>query len=150
MKSSYRIYQVDVTHLDAKEELAEMHKVCFPEFEQIEPWGDWWFAYKTGSNKPVAFAGLWPSQRVQGAGYLARAGVMPEARGHGLQRRLIRSRELAARKKGWTVLFSDTWVGNVNSLNNLFAMGFRAFQPSDPWNGPEFIYLKKIIAPGVA
>jgi GNAT superfamily N-acetyltransferase len=149
-RTPYRIYQVDPSHADVRRELDRMHLACFPNFEPVQPFGDWWFAYKNGSNEAVGFAGLWPSQRVEGAGYLSRAGVMPIARGAGLQCRLIKAREKQARAKGWTVLFSDTFPGNAHSLNNLFACGFRCFVPKEPWCGGEWIYLKKVIDTGVA
>jgi len=147
--SPYRIYQVDPSHTDVQTQLAFMHLTCFPDVEQVTQVGDWWFAYAIGTTEPVAFAGLWKSQREESAGYLARAGVMPSARGHGLQKRLIKSREVAARKKGWHLLFSDTFPGNAHSLNNLFAAGFRCFVPKTPWSGDEWIYMKKIISDGV-
>lgn len=147
--NAFRIRKVSMDHAGVRENLAAMHDVCFPGFDQVEPWGDWWFVYEHTSPNPVAFAGLWKSQRTEGAGYLSRAGVMPGARGHGLQRRLIKVREAEARKKRWTVLFSDTFPGNAASLNNLFACGFRAFVPSELWCGGDWIYLRKIIAEGV-
>lgn len=149
MGRRFRIVKVDLEHAGRREQLAAMHDECFPEFEQVEPWGDWWFVFEAGGDKPVGFAGLWRSQRAEGAGYLARAGVLPKARGRGLQKRLIQVREREARRKRWTVLFSDTYPGNPHSLNNLFACGFRAFTPTEPWCGGDWIYLKKIITEGV-
>lgn len=149
-RSPFSIYQVDPSHSDVRREIERMHAECFPGFDMVVPIGTWWFGYRRGLDEPVAFAALWPSQRQEGAGYLARAGVMPIARGHGLQKRLIKVREKEAKRKGWTVLFSDTFPANVQSMNNLFACGYRAFIPKEPWCGGDWIYFKKIIDTGVA
>lgn len=126
----------------------DMHRVCFPDFILPPLHGDWWLA-KDG-DVLHGFAGLWPSVRVEGAGYLCRAGVLPAARGRGLQRKLIRVRERAAKKKGWTALFSDTDPSNAHSMNNLIACGYRAFRPSEPWSGEQWCYWRKILDDGVA
>lgn len=147
---TYRIILSDTSYPWAREAYTAMHRACFPHIDDQIPVGDLWFAYQAGRDEPVAFASLWPSQRVDGAGYLARAGVLPIARGQGLQKRLVKAREKHARLKGWHVMFSDVEPGNAHSLNNLFACGYRAFVPSDPWQGKPWVYLKKIIDKGVA
>ena len=75
---------------------------------------------------------------------------MPEGRGNGLQKRLIRVREKEAKRKRWLTLFSDTAPMNAHSMNNLIECGYRAFVPSQPWSGSEWVYLRKIIDEGVA
>jgi GNAT superfamily N-acetyltransferase len=89
--------------------------------------GHWWIAFD--GDQPVAFAGLTQSKRDPEGGYLCRAGVLPSARGKGLQRRLTKAREAHARKQGWRWLYSDTF-DNPHSTNNLIAAGFRAFEPA--------------------
>lgn len=64
--------------------------------------------------------------------YLSRCGVLPEFRGRGLQRKLIRARVLAAR---FASVYTYTVIGNVHSANNLIACGFRMFAPDDPYAG---------------
>lgn len=145
----FRIIEADKSHTWVRETYTDMHRVCFPEADDQLPVGDLWFAWETDVDMPVAFASLWPSQRVDGAGYLARAGVLPAARGCGLQKRLIRVREKEAKLKGWHVMFSDVDPSNAQSMNNLFACGYRAFVPSDPWQGRPWVYVKKIIDTGV-
>ena len=148
--STYRILKVDPSHADVAATIIQMHAQCFPglEFQQLH--GDWWIAYDGETKAPAAFAGLWPSVRTPGAGYLCRAGVLPQGRGKGLQRKLIKVREREAKKKRWVVLFSDIAPGNAHSLNNLYACGFRAFVPSEPWSGEDWNYVRKIIEAGVA
>lgn len=143
--------KVDPAHPETAATLTKLHGACFPDFDPFtQLHGDWWIAYDRETKAPVAFAGLWPSVRQQGAGYLVRAGVLPEARGKGLQRRLVKVRVREAKKKGWIALYSDVAPGNAHSLNNLFAEGFRAFIPSQPWSGAEWNYLRRIIDEGVA
>lgn len=148
--STHRIVKVDTSQADVAASILQMHAQCFPglDFEHLH--GDWWIAYDRETKAPVAFAGLWPSVRIAGAGYLCRAGVLPQGRGQGLQRKLIKVREREARKKRWVVLLSDVAPGNAHSLNNLYACGFRAFVPGDPWTGDEWNYVRKILDEGVA
>jgi GNAT superfamily N-acetyltransferase len=102
--------------------------------------GRWWVAYD--GDHAVAFAALHPSSQWSDAGYLSRAGVLPAYRGQGLQRRLLRVRERAARRHGWNWLVTDTKL-NPASANNLIACGYRQFEPSKPWADPEATYWKK-------
>ena len=125
-----------------------MHRECFPGIVLPQLHGDWWLAQEGDVLK--GFAGLWPSVRVEGAGYLCRAGVMPGARGQGLQRRLIRVREKAARRKGWVALFSDTDPRNAHSQANLIACGYRPFRPSELWSGDDWVYWRRVLDDGVA
>lgn len=146
----FRIVKVDTSHAEVASSIIKMHGKCFPDLEFQQLHGDWWIAYSRDTKAPVAFAGLWPSIRLANVGYLCRSGVLPEGRGKGLQRKLIKVREREAKKKRWIALHSDTAPGNAHSLNNLFACGFRAFVPTDPWCGEEWNYVRKILEDGVA
>lgn len=148
--STYRIVKVDPSQADVAATIIQMHEQCFPGLDFQHLHGDWWIAYDTETKAPVAFAGLWPSVRISGAGYLCRGGVLPIGRGNGLQRKLIKVREREAKKKRWVLLLSDVAPGNAHSLNNLYACGFRSFVPSDPWSGEEWTYVRKILDAGVA
>lgn len=149
MPTSFRIAKVDTTHADVRASILDMHEQCFPGVPLEELHGDWWIAYDRATKAPVGFAGLWPSVRASGAGYLCRAGVLPEGRGKGLQRKLIKVREREAHNKRWVVLYSDCLPGNAHSMNNLYACGFRAFVPPHPWSGEEWNYFRKILVGGV-
>jgi GNAT superfamily N-acetyltransferase len=147
-----KIKMVDASLRAVAAKIREMDLLCFPELVHLGPielHGDWWIAY---DPTPVAYAGLWPSIRTPGAGYLCRAGVLPQARGKGLQRKLIKAREREALKKEWVALFSDTDPVNSRSMNNLIACGFESFRPPQPWasHGEDWCYWRKIIRPGVA
>lgn len=108
--------------------LRALHDACFqPSHRPVWSAGTWWLAWSGG--RPVAFAGVvyLPRRRCW---YLCRAGVVPSARGLGLQRRLIRVRERFVRaraRRGWLVTY--TLDDNVHSSNNLVACGYRLYLP---------------------
>jgi GNAT superfamily N-acetyltransferase len=92
----------------------------------------WWAAFDA-RGKPVAYGGAmlwWPDSAV----YLHRAGVLPEARGHGLQRRLIRVREAWGRSQGAAIAYTYTSAGNIASSNNLIRCGYTMWAPAY-WGG---------------
>jgi len=93
--------------------------------------GWWWLAF-TG-DAPVAFAALVPTKSTPGTAYLARAGVLPSARGQGLQLRLIRARERKAKILGFTRIVTDTY-NNPSSANSLIKAGYRMFMPEYRWS----------------
>jgi ribosomal protein S18 acetylase RimI-like enzyme len=141
----YRVCRVPGEH--HRDELLFLHDVSFeglapdPDFKR----GDWWLATKQradGREELAAFAGMVPSRSFTGGGYLIRAGVHPQHRGHALQRRLLQVREARARKLGYVALVTDT-TNNIPSANNLIAAGFRLFQPVDPWAFNHSLYWKK-------
>ncbi len=102
--------------------------------------GAWWIAYDDG--EPIAFAGIRPSLRWIDCMYLCRSGVVPEARGKGLQKRLIRVRAAYARQMSMNWLISDTTC-NPASANSLIACGFRLYEPAQPWGNRHTLYWRK-------
>ena len=139
----YRAAAVD--GLEYFDELAEMHKACFP-IEEMPPFdhGEWWIVYDKNKD-PAAFAGIKPSYQWLDTGYLCRAGVLSHHRGQGLQRRLIRKRIRRARELGWKWLVTDT-NENTISANNLIECGFRMYTPSSPWSFKTACYWRLKIA----
>lgn len=111
--------------------VGELHEACFGRDDYWDRDAEWWLAndYTGGA---VAFAGL-RSSRLEGGGYLCRAGVHPLVRGNGLQSKLIDARIRWARKNGLRFLVTDTVLGNYHSANNLINRGFRMFSPIAPW-----------------
>jgi GNAT superfamily N-acetyltransferase len=141
----YKIREVDIdgTDEDVVETLDEIYALCFwktapPIEHNLMP--RWWLAYH--GAEAVAFGAMLPSVNSRKSGYLYRAGVLPKHRGHGLQRKLLRVREKAARRMGWTTLYTDTG-GTVHSANNLIAAGYKIFVPRNPWGVSGAIYWKK-------
>jgi GNAT superfamily N-acetyltransferase len=141
----YYIRSVDGSEADTYDTLRGLHTEVFADSApQIDPSeGFWWIAYGP-RGEAAGFAGMSPSEAVSNAGYMSRAGVLKEHRGHGLQLRLIRVRERAARKMGWQLLRTDT-TGNVPSSNNLIKAGFRMFKPEVPWGFDSTLYWHKAL-----
>lgn len=101
----------------------------------------WWLA-RDPANTPVGFAGLRLSRGSMDRGYLCLCGVVPAARGNGLQRRFLSVRERAARQRGWVELVTDT-RDNPHSANNLIAAGYEIYVPRHPWSFKDATYWRK-------
>lgn len=122
---------------DRRDVLTALHTLTFPSDEQP----DWqeqglaWITYDQG--EPVAF--LYAEQMPDKSWYFSRVGVMPAARGKGLQRKLMRLMEkaLAGQK-----LISTTYL-NPASANNFVRMGWLTFLPAYRWGAPDTIYWYK-------
>lgn len=122
--------------------LIRLQQECLPNDDPLDPSkGDWWVGWKGGD--PVAFACLKPTRGDPATGYLARAGVLPSARGQGLQKRLVKVREKRARELGMTHVVTDTANYNVASSNSLIACGYRLYRPSYVWGFPDGNYWRK-------
>lgn len=139
---TYRIREVDGSDDDIADILRRLNDATeFPRLsESALDYGHWWIAYLDG--EPVAFAGMVASSQWMDVGYMNRAGVLPGHRGCGLQRRLMRVRELKARRIGWTCLVSDC-TDNVHSANNFIRSGFRMYEPRRPWAFGHSLYWRK-------
>jgi len=110
---------------------------CFPADEPYDfAKQDWWIVYDEQKH-PVGYAGL---KNKGGYVYFGRAGILPSARGHGLQRRLIRVREKHARQLGCKSAITDTVPSNVASNNNLIREGYEMYHPQAPWRVGGAIY----------
>jgi GNAT superfamily N-acetyltransferase len=120
--------------------IERLHRECFPSDALCELEGIWWLA-KDGAT-PVAFAAMKASAQWGDAAYLSRCGVLASHRGQGLQRKLIRVREAAARSQGLRWLITDT-RRNPASVNNLTRAGFQMYEPSRPWSFKDALYWKK-------
>lgn len=139
----YRIREVDGCDDVIIDTINELDKAVasFPPIktENFEN-GYWWLVY--AGAEPIAYAGIVPSQRWLETGYLARAGVLPEHRGRGLQRRLMAVRERKAKAIGWKHIVSDC-TSNIPSANNFIKCGYELYQPSKPWAFANTLYWRK-------
>lgn len=114
----------------------------------IDEEASWWVVYSVEGGEdldqcqimtPVGFAGAKILPREPYA-YLTKAGLLPEAQGHGLHKRLIQVRLAWARKLHLRGAMTYTAAHNVASSNNLIKCGFSLFTPGYPWAGEEFLY----------
>jgi len=120
------------------EALGELDETLFgQDYSEITYKGQWWLAYEGG--RPVGFAGaqIWKPDNCL---YLRRAGVLPEARGKGLQRRLIRARLAWGREQGARAAYTYTTSWNLASANNLIHEGFTLWKPEWRWAGADMLY----------
>lgn len=136
-------YRVDLA-LDAVQVVEWMEEVCY-EGEYVMPHKDaalWWLA--TAEDGSLAgFAGLTFLNHT-GELFCCLDGVMPQHRGAGLQRRLIRARCNWARANGYPGLMTYVMPHNVASLRNYLACGFFPYNPADPQWGLDVVYLTKL------
>lgn len=93
-----------------------------------------WLA-KNDAGKLVGYASL---QLVDGgsAAFLAKSGVLWEARGHGLQKRFIKARERRAKELGAKRTVTYTSDDNLASINSLIACGYKMYRPTYSWGLP--------------
>ena len=123
-----------------------LDEICFPEDIRVAvPGSLWWVAWD--GTEPVGFAGLrlcsLPENR--GLGFLCRAGVIPSHRGRGIQKKLIRVRETAARQLGIKELVTYCISSNNPSMNSLVRCGYKFYSPATRYGGAGSVYLRKKI-----
>lgn len=144
----YTIREVDAGDVDIAARIHRLNRMApetFPELQSRHFDGFWWFAYYEG--QPVAFAGLVEMFPFHGVGYLKRAYVLPDHRGHGLQLRFMYLREAKAISLGWHLLASETAADNVASGRSFARAGFEITSPEQPWGVQPAIYWVKRLRP---
>lgn len=118
--------------------IRELDEICFPldDRSPVEcPKTHWWVIEDTSTKLPAAYAGAYTwACAGERALVLSRAGVLPEYRGRGLQRRLLLARERYARREGAPEIWTYTSHRNIASNNNLMAAGYRLWMPAQ-WGG---------------
>lgn len=107
----------------------------------VDPAEGYWWLVRKGSH-PVAYLGMTKVNDQPDWGYIARVGVMPDCRGKGIQKHLMRVAERHARRIGWTRLISTT-LNNPPSANSFIACGYRTYEPEGPWGYTGTIYWYK-------
>lgn len=123
-----------------------LDEICFPSDDRITTADSlWWIVWH--HEQPVAYAGLRLCREAQNLGlaFLCRVGVLPAHRGRGLQKRLIRARERAARQLAVTELVTYCVPWNSPSLNSLIATGYRFYRPGTKYGGAGSVYLRKVL-----
>lgn len=120
-----------------RDTLIALHTLTFPGDEQ-PTWKADGLAWLTHDGAdPVAF--LYADPQADGSWYFSRVGVMPAARGQGLQRKLMRLMQRELRDK---VLVSTTYR-NPASANNFVREQWMTYLPETPWGSPDTIYWRK-------
>lgn len=126
-----QIKRVDIRLDLVQMRLSVLQKKCLPNDKPYDTTsGYWWIATKNGVD--IGFAGLVHSSRWSDCCNLIRAGVVPDMRGQGLQKKFIRVRirQAKALKMNWIV---TSTFDNPASANSLISCGFKMFNPSKPW-----------------
>jgi GNAT superfamily N-acetyltransferase len=102
-----------------------------------------WIAYD--DDHPVAFGVLVhrPDSGWCPGWYLRAAGTLPEYRGQGLQRRLVRARLAYARRSGAPHVLTFTLPQNAASMRSLISCGFKPHRPTELYAGPGWVYWRK-------
>ena len=130
--------------------LKSMQIRCLPEDDLVMPdkstEGHWFLVHEHSyTNIPpilIAFAVMVESTKWYDTVYMSRCCVLPEFRGKGLQKRLLRARERHARALGYTWAITDT-RDNVPSSNSLISCGYKLFEPTKPWSFEDSLYWRK-------
>lgn len=133
---AYRIREVDGTV--EEETIHALTRICMP-WDDLPDTGAgfWWLAY--AGDVAIGFGGVRDASTDPQAAFLCLSGVVPEHRGRGLQRRLIRVRVQKARRLRKHSVISYT-MDNAHSGNNLIACGFRLYSPLKRWEGGSVNY----------
>ena len=128
MKYSVRFTRAEGGYVD---KIRWMDRVCFPIGPSITFDGAFWFLAYDEDNVPVGYSSV--SYFNTGNAFLSRVGVLPGARGNGLQRRFVRARERHARVQGYKRMVTYTSAYNVRSSNNLIRCGYSLYTPPHEW-----------------
>lgn len=120
----------------SKAVLTALHTLTFPS-DEVPEWKDSGVAWIVYDNSdPVAFL---YAEELPDSWYFSRVGVMPAARGKGLQRKLMR---LMTKTLAGKLLISTTY-NNPASANNFVKEQWMTYLPAHPWGAPETIYWYK-------
>lgn len=119
--------------------VARMDSICFDGDYPVTDWDQctWWIGIEKGTD--ACYCAI---KEINGFFYLNRAGVMPDFRGRGYQRKMLDKRLKFA---GDRVVITDTVASNTASNNNLIRAGFLMFHPQTPWKTehPACIYWRR-------
>jgi GNAT superfamily N-acetyltransferase len=119
--------------------LRGLQQRCFPYDPYYKPKGCWWWIAYDG-KKPVAFVGLTP---YEDNGWIPRVGVIPNYRGHHLQRRLYRIVFNHARRLEMKRVVTYTHRYNFESAINMLKVGMCFYRPSYEWGCDGALYFEK-------
>lgn len=149
-----------MAHGDSKEVqrwIRWMDGEVFPDDKPVAFPGVWWFVGRV-NDEPVCYAGWRPHVPMETVGelhwreqwgFLYRAGVLPEHRGKGCQRKLIELREQHMLAQGIKVSVTYTDPISAASMRSLIACGYRPYKSDAKSNlagvgrGDGFVHWRK-------
>ena len=110
--------------------IAGMDRICFPLDTPAVFAGAQWLIGWDG-DKPAAYC-AWKSVEHDGipVGFHYRGGVLPDHRGQGLQRQMLRLREDEMRRQSLSKAVTYTDADGAASMRNLIAEGYRPYAPT--------------------
>lgn len=76
-------------------------------------------------------------------GYMVRAGIFSTYWGAGLHKRMIRTREMFARKIGMNIMITYTKIDNIQSSANLQKAGYQLYIPEKRYADFDCLYWRK-------
>jgi GNAT superfamily N-acetyltransferase len=102
---------------------------------------DWWIVWNE-NYEPVGYCGvvIYDDFAIH-----KRCGVLPCARGNGLQKRMLKTRENFAKKNKCGSILTYVSIQNIISANNLISTGYRVYNPSWRWGGDHYLYVQKML-----
>jgi RimJ/RimL family protein N-acetyltransferase len=127
---------------DTVDELRALNTALLPGSPPHED-TDWWGVWVGGSL--VGYAGARAPAEWPGVYFLSRAGITEQARGQGLQRRLVRARVARARRLGCHSCITYTSPDNAASMRTLIACGFKPYVPEPAYVGDAYVYWRKAL-----
>lgn len=138
---------VQVRQTDDLDLIVELDRVCFPldavvQHKELDD-SVWWLA--TADGVAVGYAGLLVEADKKRS-YLHRFGVLPDARGHGLQKRLIRTCVKASRRFLVERAYTYVHAANTPSLRAFVQCGFLPYFATH--GDPTFVYLDFALVKG--
>lgn len=99
-----------------------------------------WWDVRNVAGEPLGFCGVYPPPVDGDGGYLVRAGLLPGARGRGLQKRMISVRLAWMRRHNLRLAVTYTMCDNNASINSLIHCRFKVYDPQHPWAGTDVLY----------
>lgn len=138
------------TELDI-EEIDEADKVCFPhDHRYIFAWEKnvtWVARLPSPETKEglelAAYITAHPLNKRQSVWFFSRVGVLPWARGRGLQRKLMQVMERHGRREGWREIVTYTVPANLWSTRNILEAGYRTYEPRKSYVGFDVVHMRK-------
>lgn len=108
----------------------KMDRICFPLDTPAVFDGAQWLIGRDG-DEPAAYC-AWKTVEHDGVpvGFHYRGGVLPDYRGQGLQRPMLRLREEEMRGHGLAKAVTYTDADGAASMRNLIAEGYRPYAPT--------------------